>query len=160
MAIWSQLDYDMLFLIGRRLNLIEDYLNFGSVCKSWRCAATKDNFNSDLPRSPWLILYNGMILNKRIPKASGKRCMESMGWFITVGKEEGEINLLHPFSGVEIELPHQNTTNTELVENGSLFIRLFYQLVLLIHLITFHGHRREYQFRQFLEARRLEMDQN
>ncbi|WMV20490.1 hypothetical protein MTR67_013875 [Solanum verrucosum] len=54
-------------------------------------------------------LYNGMILNKRIPKASRKRCLESMGWLITVG-EEGEISLLHPFSDVQIELPHQNTT--------------------------------------------------
>uniref|UniRef100_M1B4H4 KIB1-4 beta-propeller domain-containing protein n=1 Tax=Solanum tuberosum TaxID=4113 RepID=M1B4H4_SOLTU len=32
-----------------------------------------------------------------------------MGWLITVG-EEGEISLLHPFSDVHIELPHQNTT--------------------------------------------------
>ncbi|KAG5593374.1 hypothetical protein H5410_043888 [Solanum commersonii] len=32
--------------------------------------------------------------------------MESMGWLIT----EGEINLLHPFSGVQIQLPHQSTT--------------------------------------------------
>ncbi|XP_019226064.1 PREDICTED: putative F-box protein At1g65770 [Nicotiana attenuata] len=51
-----------------------------------------------------------MILKKRIPGASGKRCVESMGWLITVGKDEGEISLLHPFSGVQIELPHQNTT--------------------------------------------------
>ncbi|WMV22024.1 hypothetical protein MTR67_015409 [Solanum verrucosum] len=50
-----------------------------------------------------------MILNKRIPKASRKRCLESMGWLITVG-EEGEISLLHPFFDVHIELPHQNTT--------------------------------------------------
>ncbi|OIT19892.1 hypothetical protein A4A49_62148 [Nicotiana attenuata] len=80
-----------------------------------------------MPRVPWLMLaeeedsecnscrqffslYNGMILKKRIPKAKEKRCMESMGWLITVGKDEGEINLLHPFSGVQIELPHQNTT--------------------------------------------------
>ncbi|KAL3343429.1 hypothetical protein AABB24_027119 [Solanum stoloniferum] len=50
-----------------------------------------------------------MILNKRISKASRKRCLESMGWLITVG-EEGEISLLHPFSDVHIKLPHQNTT--------------------------------------------------
>ncbi|XP_015162842.1 putative F-box protein At1g65770 [Solanum tuberosum] len=36
--------------------------------------------------------------------------MESMGWLIMVGEDEGEISMLHPFSGVQIELPHQNTT--------------------------------------------------
>lgn len=122
--------------IARRLNLIEDYLSFGTVCKSWHSAATKNNFNSDLPRVPWLMLaeeennnndanngdndgsdcrkffsiYNGMILKKRIPKASGKRCLESMGRLMTVGKDDCECSLLHPFSAVQIELPHQNTT--------------------------------------------------
>lgn len=54
--------------------------------------------------------YNDIIFKKRIPEACGKRCIESMGWLVTVGKDEGEISLLHPFSGVKIELPHQNTT--------------------------------------------------
>ncbi|XP_059303953.1 F-box protein SKIP23-like [Lycium ferocissimum] len=126
---WTELQDDLLVLIAKRFNLIEDYLSFGTVCKSWHSAATKNNFNSELPRVQWLMLaeeeeddgsssccrkffslYNGMILNKRIPKASRKRCMESMGWLITVGEDDGEISLLHPFSGVRIELPHQNTT--------------------------------------------------
>lgn len=126
MANWSELQSDVLVHIGRHLNLIEEYLNFASVCKPWRRVATKSNFNSDLPRVPWLMLpegddnksscreffslCNGMILKKSIPRARGKRCLESLGWFITVGKDEGEISLLHPFSGVQIELPHQNTT--------------------------------------------------
>lgn len=115
MREWSELQHDLLVLIGKSLNLIEDYLNFGTVYKSWHSAATKNNFNSDLPRVPWLMLakegnddscrqffslYNGMILHKQIPKSTEKRCMESMGWLITVGDDEGEINLLHPFSGV------------------------------------------------------------
>ncbi|KAF3615453.1 putative E3 ubiquitin-protein ligase UBR7-like [Capsicum annuum] len=126
MSDWSELQHDLLVLIVRRINLIEDYLNFGTVCKSWHSVITKENFNSDLPRVPWLMLaededykacrkffslYNGMILKKWIPGASGKRCMESMGWLITVGKDEGEISLLHPFSNVEIQLPHQTTTD-------------------------------------------------
>ncbi|KAF3636511.1 putative glycerol-3-phosphate acyltransferase 3-like [Capsicum annuum] len=127
MADWSELQHDLLVLIARRINLIEDYLSFRTVCKSWHAVATKGNFNSDLPRVPWLMLaedehdddrtcrkffslYNGMVLKKRIPGAVGKRCMESMGWLITLGKDEGEMSLLHPFSGVQIELPHQNTT--------------------------------------------------
>ncbi|KAH0703223.1 hypothetical protein KY285_017501 [Solanum tuberosum] len=144
-ADWSELQQDVLFLIARRLNLIEDYFNFGTVCKSWHSATTKDNFNSDLPRTPWLMLaeedcscrkffslYNGMILNKKIPKARGKRCMESMGWLITVGKDEGEISLLHPFSGVHIELPHPNTMEDyEHDRTGDLWIVLLYRSKLL-----------------------------
>ncbi|KAH0703348.1 hypothetical protein KY285_017626 [Solanum tuberosum] len=125
MGDWSEINYDMLVLIAKRFNLIEDYLNFASVCKSWRRAATNKNFNTNLRRVPWLMLaeeegnssrqlvsfYNGgMIMKKKIPKATGKRCMETMGWLVTVGKDEGEISLLHPFSGAHIELPHQNTT--------------------------------------------------
>ncbi|MCD7450892.1 hypothetical protein HAX54_008952 [Datura stramonium] len=82
----SELHRDLLLLIVRRINLIEDYLSFGSVCKSWNSVATKDNFNSSLPRVPWLMLAedkedntcrkffslsNGMILKKRIPEARG-----------------------------------------------------------------------------------------
>lgn len=53
---WSELQTDLLVLIGKHLNLIEDYLNFRTVCKSWHSAATKNNFNSNLPRVPWLML--------------------------------------------------------------------------------------------------------
>ncbi|KAM3321591.1 hypothetical protein P3S67_002742 [Capsicum chacoense] len=129
MADWLELQHDLLLVIAKRINLIEDYLSFHTVCKSWHAVATKGNFNSDLPRVPWLMLaevvddddrtcskffslYNGMVLKKRIPGAVGKRCMESMGWLITVGKDEGEMSLLHPFSAVQIELPHQNTTES------------------------------------------------
>ncbi|KAK4735349.1 hypothetical protein R3W88_009610 [Solanum pinnatisectum] len=129
MGDWSEINYDMLVLIAKRFNLIEDYLNFASVCKSWRRAATNENFNTNLRRVPWLMLaeeegnssrqlvsfYNGgMIMKKKIPKASGKRCMETMGWLVTVGKDEGEISLLHPFfSGVHIELPHQKLSYSQ-----------------------------------------------
>ncbi|KAG5593361.1 hypothetical protein H5410_043875, partial [Solanum commersonii] len=112
-------------VVTRCINLIEDYLNFSTVCKSWHSLATNDNFNSNLPRFTWLMLaeeddektcrrffclYYGMILKKRIPEARGKRCMKSMGWHFTIRKDEGEINLLHCISGVQIQLPHQNTT--------------------------------------------------
>ncbi|XP_019233108.1 PREDICTED: F-box protein At2g26160-like [Nicotiana attenuata] len=128
MAFGQELEYDVLVHVARRLNLVEDYLNFAAVCKPWQLAATKENFNSDLPRVPWLMLAeeegsdvnscrkffnlcNDLIFKTRIPKANGKRCLESMGWLVTVDLGiDGEISLLHPFSGVQIELPHQNTT--------------------------------------------------
>ncbi|PHU28346.1 hypothetical protein BC332_00439 [Capsicum chinense] len=79
---WAKLQHDLLALIARRLNMIEDYFNFGTICKSWLSATTKNNFNSDLPRVSWLMLaekednegnflrrffslFNGTILNKR-----------------------------------------------------------------------------------------------
>ncbi|KAJ8555869.1 hypothetical protein K7X08_013365 [Anisodus acutangulus] len=49
--------------IMRRFPSVVFVLQFGShqlsvetVCKSWHTVATKDNFNSDLPRVPWLML--------------------------------------------------------------------------------------------------------
>nr|XP_016497260.1 PREDICTED: F-box/kelch-repeat protein At3g18720-like [Nicotiana tabacum] len=71
-----------------------------------------------------------MVLHKRIPKATGKRCMESMGWLITVGDDEGEINLLHPFSGVQFELPHQNTTENY-DNHATLHLMTFFQKAVL-----------------------------
>lgn len=73
---------------------------------SWLMLAEDEN---DKTCRKFFSLYNGMIMKKSIPGASGKRCMESMEWLIIDG-EEGEISLLHPFSGVQIQLPHQNNT--------------------------------------------------
>ncbi|KAH0693474.1 hypothetical protein KY285_020571 [Solanum tuberosum] len=106
MPDWSKLQSDLLGVILSRMDLIEDYLNFSSVCKSWHSVANEHNFISNLPRAPWLMLaeeddgdeddntyrkfysfYNDMIFKKRIPETRGKRCMESMGWLITVEKE-------------------------------------------------------------------------
>ncbi|KAK4735275.1 hypothetical protein R3W88_009536 [Solanum pinnatisectum] len=152
MPDWSELQPELLALIARRLNLIEDYSIFRTVCKSWHSAATKNNSNSDLPRVPWLMLaeedgssscrkffslYNGMILKKRIPKASGKLCMESLGWHITVGEDNGEVSLLHPFSGVQIEILPQITVDAGPATNVPFLRKQFCQLVLLIHPTTF-----------------------
>ncbi|PHT88050.1 hypothetical protein T459_10156 [Capsicum annuum] len=71
-------------------------------------AEEEDNEGNSFRR--FFSAYDGTSLKKRIPKTSRKRCMESMGWLITIGEGDGEISLLHPFSDVHIELPHQNTT--------------------------------------------------
>ncbi|KAH0703281.1 hypothetical protein KY285_017559 [Solanum tuberosum] len=152
MPDWSEL----LALIARGLNLIEDYSIFRTVCKSWHAAATKNNFNSDLPRVPWLMLaeedgssscrkffslYNGMILKKRIPKASRKLCMESLGWLITVGEDEGEVSLLHPFpvfrSNCPIKILLQIIVDAGPATNVPFLRKQFCQLVLVIHPTTF-----------------------
>ncbi|KAK4362494.1 hypothetical protein RND71_017735 [Anisodus tanguticus] len=103
MPDWSELQYDLLVLIATRFNLIEDYLNFGTVCKSWHCVATKNNFNNDLPRAPWLMLAEE-------EDNEVENDVWSLWVGLSVGEDEGEISLLHPFSGVQIVLPHQNTT--------------------------------------------------
>ncbi|MCD7459460.1 hypothetical protein HAX54_040932 [Datura stramonium] len=175
MGDWSELHRDILLLIVRRINLIEDFLNFGTVCKSWKSVTTRDNFNSSLPRAPWLMisvndddddqdddnpctkffsLYNGMNLKKWIPEIYGKRCLESMGWLITVGIYRGEISLLHPFSRDEIELPHQCITELYHANKTSLPGNFVQKAVLSANpfhtsdfvLMTIQG---EYQFLSF-----------
>lgn len=87
MADWSELNRELLVVIVRRIKQIENYLNFRTVRRLWHSVATKDNFNSNLAKVPWLMLaeeeddktcgkffslYNGMIMKKSIPGASGK----------------------------------------------------------------------------------------
>ncbi|KAG5618349.1 hypothetical protein H5410_018173 [Solanum commersonii] len=130
MGDWSEINYDMLVLIAKRFNLIEDYLNFASLRKK---AIQVDS---------WSVL----TMKKKIPKASGKRCMKTMGWLVTVGNDEGEISLLHPFSGVQIELPHQKYTTENYHthhQTGPIFTRQFCLLVLLRHQTTFSWLLRE-----------------
>ena len=44
MADWSELHYDLLVLIVRRIAWYEDFNTFRGVCKSWKSAASKPNF--------------------------------------------------------------------------------------------------------------------
>ena len=83
MSDWSELNSDLLVIFVKRINLIEDFLSFGTVCKSWHSLATKDNVNvaeeeDDDTCRKFFSLENGMILKKSIPRARGKRCVESM----------------------------------------------------------------------------------
>ncbi|XP_027082799.1 F-box protein SKIP23-like [Coffea arabica] len=123
MGDWSQLLPDLLAVISRHLSLIEDFVAFRGVCTSWRMAAPKQNFVNLWPTVPLLMLAEkkdsddrefyslsrGKVWNKlSLPETKNKKCMESRGWLITVGSG-GEMNMLHPLSGVQIELPHQST---------------------------------------------------
>ncbi|KAL3498807.1 hypothetical protein ACH5RR_041539 [Cinchona calisaya] len=124
MGDWSQLIPDLLVSIARRIQLVEDFVAFGGVCSSWRAAATKDNFVKSWPTVPLLMLAEEKDCEDRefyslsrgkiwrrlsLPEAKGKKCMESRGWFVTLEGNSGEMNLLHPFTRVQIELPNQKT---------------------------------------------------
>ncbi|KAF5938646.1 hypothetical protein HYC85_022905 [Camellia sinensis] len=129
MRKWAELISDVLVLIAKRIDVVEDYVAFGGVCKSWQVAAVKENFNERgwSHQIPWLMLAQeeeeeeeeerrfvslrkGSMICKvmRLPEAKGKRCMESLGWFVTIS-QDGQLNLLHPFSRVQIGLPPVTT---------------------------------------------------
>ncbi|THF99262.1 hypothetical protein TEA_017099 [Camellia sinensis var. sinensis] len=126
MRKWAELISDVLVLIAKRIDVVEDYVAFGGVCKSWQVAAVKENFNERgwSHQIPWLMLAQeeeeeerrfvslrkGSMICKvmRLPEANGKRCMESLGWFVTIS-QDGQLNLLHPFSRVQIGLPPVTT---------------------------------------------------
>ncbi|KAF7150964.1 hypothetical protein RHSIM_Rhsim02G0225200 [Rhododendron simsii] len=122
MGNWAELPEDLLVLTANKITLFEDFLSFSGVCRSWRSVAINDNFKGS-EQIPWLMLSDkdkpderqfvslrkgGVIRTVNLPEARGKRCLETLGWLVTVA-EDGEINLLHPFTRVQINLPHVTT---------------------------------------------------
>lgn len=66
-----------------------------------------------------------MTCKAMLPEVKGKRCLESLGWFVTILKD-GMMNLLHPLSWVEIGLPHICTVkyyNEDRMKTNFIFIR-------------------------------------
>ncbi|KAF7151204.1 hypothetical protein RHSIM_Rhsim02G0225500 [Rhododendron simsii] len=122
MGKWAELPEDILVLIAKQITLFEDFLFFSGVCRSWRSVAVNDNFKGS-EQIPWLMLCDkdkpdehqfvsvrkgGVIRTVHLPEARGKRCLETLGWLVTTS-EDGDINLLHPFTRVQINLPHIST---------------------------------------------------
>ncbi|KAB2637585.1 F-box protein [Pyrus ussuriensis x Pyrus communis] len=46
MPLWSTLPHDLIASVAKRLFTFEDFIAFGAVCKSWKSAATKENFTT------------------------------------------------------------------------------------------------------------------
>ncbi|KAI8569443.1 hypothetical protein RHMOL_Rhmol02G0279600 [Rhododendron molle] len=119
---WAELPEDLLVLTANKITLFEDFLSFSGVCRSWRSVAINDNFKG-CEQIPWLMLSDkdkpderkfvslrkgGVIRTVNLPEVRGKRCLETLGWFVTIA-QDGEMNLLHPFTRVQINLPHVTT---------------------------------------------------
>ncbi|KAF7150890.1 hypothetical protein RHSIM_Rhsim02G0229800 [Rhododendron simsii] len=121
MANWTELPQDLLILIAKRVDFLEDFFRFSRVCRSWQSVAVEENFQG-FEQLPWLMLAQekeeetnhvlivsaaeGNLIGKlMLPEAKGKQCFESLGWLITVS-ETGDMNLLDPLSRVQIPLPH------------------------------------------------------
>uniref|UniRef100_A0A5B7A288 F-box domain-containing protein n=1 Tax=Davidia involucrata TaxID=16924 RepID=A0A5B7A288_DAVIN len=119
---WSRLPYDLIATIANRLTVIEDFLAFSGVCRSWRSVFWNRNWTPG-PQFPWLMLsenrnettrsFFSFFKNKRLvsslPEARGRRCWGSAcGWLITIGVDL-EIHLLNPITQICIDLPPQST---------------------------------------------------
>ncbi|KAH7841459.1 hypothetical protein Vadar_030168 [Vaccinium darrowii] len=127
MKNWAELQEDLLTQIVKRVDFLEDYSAFRRICRSWRSVAVKENFKGS-QQLPWLMLTEegmkpwdyrrlfsateGNLIGKLLlPEAKGKRCFETLGWFLTIS-ETGDMNLLHPLTRVQIPLP-PNSTSTD-----------------------------------------------
>lgn len=119
-ANWAELQPELLTLIAKRVDFLEDFSAFRRVCRSWRSVAVKENFKGS-QQLPWLMLTEegmgprdycplfsateGNLIGKLLlPEAQGKLCFETLGWFLTVS-ETRDMNLLHPVTRVQIPLP-------------------------------------------------------
>lgn len=123
---WAELLPDLVVLIAKKITLFDDFRCFGLVCSSWRAGASRKTFNRSAPQIPWLMLpenkqspklrdfyspYKDKIVKSKVflPEAAGKFCIgTTKGWLVTIA-QDGSMKLLHPFSRVQIELPHQST---------------------------------------------------
>ncbi|KAL3534657.1 hypothetical protein ACH5RR_003118 [Cinchona calisaya] len=122
MADWSQIPYDIVQMIGVRLDAVEDFLAFSAVCRSWRSIYSTRKWTPG-PQVPWLMLSDNENSNRRsffslyrekvyeleLPEAHGRRCWGSNdGWLVTIGSDL-EIHLLNAFTRVRMRLPAPST---------------------------------------------------
>ncbi|KAB2637588.1 F-box protein SKIP23-like [Pyrus ussuriensis x Pyrus communis] len=97
MAQWSDLPLDLVVSIAKRVLLLEHFIVFGAVCRSWKSAATKENFTRThqvpllmLPEKKgttlreFCSLKHGKVFKQNMPElVTGKLFYSSLGWLMT-----------------------------------------------------------------------------
>ncbi|KAL3812808.1 hypothetical protein ACJIZ3_014076 [Penstemon smallii] len=125
MADWSKLPFDLLVLIVRRINFIDDFKRFRMVCQSWRSiySLKKNNRSCSLLPSllPLLMLmeevtrlhdirkffspFNNKTYRINLPELHYGRCWgSSNGWLVTLSLSY-KLHLVDPLTHVRILLP-------------------------------------------------------
>ncbi|PIA42628.1 hypothetical protein AQUCO_02000223v1 [Aquilegia coerulea] len=110
---WSQLPVDVLKILAKKINSIEDLCSFGGVCTSWRCVTLliRNDQNKTLP---WLMLtadfnhgyrdFYSVAENKtyrlNLPQTFlGYQSYGSpFGWLFNLDRRTEECHLFNPFS--------------------------------------------------------------
>ncbi|KAK6783469.1 hypothetical protein RDI58_021266 [Solanum bulbocastanum] len=119
MAIWEELPNDLLVKIANRIKMMEDFIALRAVCTSWRVSITKDDFDMFSPQVPLLMLNapkdnkyrefyslaKKKVVRVFLPEARCGDCVSSEGWLCTMSCYRKKMNLLHPFSRTQIQLP-------------------------------------------------------
>ncbi|KAK6945158.1 Domain unknown function DUF295 [Dillenia turbinata] len=129
--------------ISKKIDRIQDFVNFGCVCKPWLWAASAAKFNAK--RLPLLMLaekeethvrefydisVGGQIHQVDLPVARGSKIFPTLGWLVVVLETNADMILLHPFLRKTINLPNPINLNEELVENGKTWLPYFDKAVL------------------------------
>ncbi|KAF6140831.1 hypothetical protein GIB67_042244 [Kingdonia uniflora] len=124
---WFQLPVDLIGDIAKRISHIEDFVSFGSVCKSWHSVTLDKNCRSGIRDLPWVMfpeeaMFAEEVLTDRntfyslstkktyyshLPKILHElhSCLRisRFGWLMV--REYMKTNLLNPLSRVRIQLP-------------------------------------------------------
>ncbi|KAL2902286.1 hypothetical protein RDABS01_027368 [Bienertia sinuspersici] len=125
MADWSQLPQELIEQIALKLDTLEDFVVFATICRPWNNALTSLKEHERFPKlMPWLLLsfnpnrnihYNLDLFDPckdkcyrfNLPEAYNRRCWgTSLGWILTLGLDL-EIHLLNPITKASIRLPPQ-----------------------------------------------------